>query len=389
MATTADDVVTTVTRQPVTLADDATPIVDGFAQLDLGTYLLDTVGTPFTFDADQPIWVADNDNGRVIFTHPASQGADDRVIAFLRLSELSDPTQPTAVPGDLHRAWPATDVDRWLDAASDRIVATDRQDVTLGGRDAIRFDLRLGAVDCRPGVTPCAYLGANGLAYVSDLQPDALYRIWFVDQDDEDPLVVIVAVDRESDLDWFDTADRILSSLAYGEVAPNPVLDALPGPAELPLLGGIRIEIPPETYALRDPAGFGRVPIPFWEGHTGFLANPRTLDGTTLQSVDQLVDALRSAGIEVQDDEGMTIDGLPARTFEVAADPSEPLLRFDGSSGRAWSAPPRARVWAMEHPDRGLLVITAEVFENLDIVYPAAVAQSEAIVASLEFTGTG
>lgn len=47
------------------------------------------------------------------------------------------------------------------------------------------------------------------------------------------------------------------------------------------------------------------------------------------------------------------------------------------------------RLWVIEHPERGLLVLTAEAFENVDVNFQLSLARTEAIIESLEFVDLG
>lgn len=364
---------------------------DTGATLDPGTHLVDTVGTPFTFTSDVLLAVEVNRHGLIRIAHPEAQGDDDRAITFGRLTALSDPARLDDPPDGSQPSWPADDFGGWLDrvprerSASNEIVVTGREEATLGGLPAIRADLAVGPVACEPPDEPCHHLGVNRSAHRYDLRSGSQYRVWVVDQGDHDPLVVVAAIDRASDIGWFDAVDALVGSLAFGSVGPNPILDSSATTSELPFLGGIRVELD-ATAVVADPAGFGRVVLADWEADTEFLADPRALDGEAIETTDELVAVLTAAQVEVSEIGATVIDGIDARVFDLSAEGSGPTLGFAAGGERAWRAPPRGRLWVMEHPDRGLLVVTAEVFENLDLVFPLVVAQTEAIIETLEFS---
>ena len=46
-------------------------------------------------------------------------------------------------------------------------------------------------------------------------------------------------------------------------------------------------------------------------------------------------------------------------------------------------------MWLVEHPDRGLLMIIAEAFDDVDDVFPVILAQTEPIIESMEFIDLG
>ncbi len=73
----------------------------------------------------------------------------------------------------------------------------------------------------------------------------------------------------------------------------------------------------------------------------------------------------------------ITTDGLTDYTDAVAFMEARADAIFAGTADEC--------IWLVEHPQRGLLMITAEAFENVDVAFPIALAQTEAIIGSLEF----
>ena len=394
---TTTSTVTTSPEVPATFATDATLLTEEFTPLEEGTYRVDTLGTPFSFALDQPQALQDNHRAHFVLTHPGSQGTDDRGIKFLRLSALSDPGQPsfglenfdTAFPVDLGEGWPADDFTGWLDNLTDEIEVSNRANTTLGGLEATRVDLQLGETDCSVGEGLCMLLGTNHLVDAHFLNAGSTYRIWVVDQNGEDPLAVIVGINRDSDSDWFTTADTILSTLVFGDVGPNPILGASRGPIELPFLGGIRTELSDGSFATRDPGNLDKIVLSDWEVHTGFLTTPLDSTGNVLETPDDLVAALEQSDTLVTEIESAVIDGIDARVFDIASTSTQPMLRLTPDDEYGWAPPTRGRMWLIDHPDRGLLMLTAEAFENVDMIFPLVLAQTEAIIESLEFIDLG
>ncbi|MBT8241840.1 MAG: hypothetical protein KJN63_11495, partial [Acidimicrobiia bacterium] len=392
--TPAEVSTTTVTTtaappEPAAFEAEATRVIEEFIPLDPGTYRVDTVGTHFSFTIDETLRVQPNSRAYITMSHPGSQGFGDRSITFMRLTALSNPAEPTAPLDELGDGWPADDFAGWLDNLSDEIVITTRKDTTLGGLDAVRVELSLNESGCPPRPDPCGPFGTNRLVHTSELYSGDEYQIWIVEQGNEDPLAVIVAIDREEESEWFDTAEAILSTLAFGDVAPNPILDLPPGPVELPFLGGIQIELPEGAFAIRDPQSFDRI-VPYsWPGDTKFLISPAGAAGNPLDTSDDLVAVLRGSA-DVDEIALATIDGIEARVFNITGTTSSaPTFQLSPGEKTGWHPPPQGRVWVIDHPDRGLLMITAEAAENLDIVLPIALAQTEAIIESLEFVDLG
>ncbi|NNF55554.1 MAG: hypothetical protein HKN03_14060 [Acidimicrobiales bacterium] len=388
--------VTTSPAVPATFATDAPLLTEEFGHLEPGNYRVDTLGTPFTFTLDQPQALQDNHRAHFVLSHPGSQGSSDRDITFMRLSALSNPAEPTASLEASGEGWPADDFAGWLDTLTDEIVVSNRESTTFGGLKAIRADLQLGETDCRGGEGSCVLFGTNNLFNVKSLSAGSTtaplpsrFRIWVVEQDDQDPLAVIVGINRESDQDWFDTADTILSTLAFGDIGPNPILDLPAGRVELPFVGGVRTELSGGSFAMLDPQGFGKIVLGDWEVHSGFLSNPLDSTGNVLETPDDLVAALEQGNETVTEVESIVIDGINARVFDVASASTERTLMLTRDDGKGWHSPARGRIWVIDHPDRGLLMLTAEAFENVDMIFPLVLAQTEAIIESLEFIELG
>ena len=344
--------------------------------LEAGSYRFDTVGTPFSLTLNEPLGLHQNGLAQVVLTMPNSQGSDDRSIHVLRLSTLSDPTNPLDAIEAAGDGWPADDLDGWLENLSEDVRVSDRRDVMLGGLNATRFDLEL-ARECEISTSPCAVLGTNRLVTSKDLGAEGIYRIWIVDQGDEDPLAVVAAVGRSIDRDWFESAERLVSTFAFGEVAPNPIASAEPGTIDLPYLGGVRIDLPEGSYVLTHPSD--AVLLADWPGATRFLSDLRHA-GAPLASVDDLLDVLGADPATVTEGDPTTVGGLAARVLDIERFSSPSELEFNG-----WTAPTRGRMWLIEHPERGLLIISADVLDNADIVFPLVLDQTEAILSTLEF----
>ncbi len=57
------------------------------------------------------------------------------------------------------------------------------------------------------------------------------------------------------------------------------------------------------------------------------LSTPATLDGTEIESTDDLVAAFRTAGTEITEIEPTTVGGIESRVFEMRGEASEVLKR--------------------------------------------------------------
>lgn len=372
---------------PASFEADASLLSGAFVPLDAGAYRVDTVGTPFSFTTEEPLFVQPNGGAMFTLTDPNSNGPDDRDIVILRLSTLVDPTtQLASVFEDVGSGWPASDFSGWLDNSTDEVLISNRDETTLGGLDAVFAELELGDTDCTFN-SPCSF-GTNHQLTGKALVPGSTYRVWIVDQGDEDPLAVIVGINREAELDWFNTADDILATLAFGSVGRNPVFETA-GEVELDFLGGIRTELGNPAVVVEEPQGYGAIAQPGEPGDTEFLSAPNDTDGNSVETSDDLLALLEDGGVEVAEIEGTEIDGFEARVFEIGSPRGRPMLTRSATTEAQWTPPPRGRMWVVEHPDRGLQVITAEAFTNPDVVFPTILAQTEPIIESMEFVELG
>ena len=50
-----------------------------------------------------------------------------------------------------------------------------------------------------------------------------------------------------------------------------------------------------------------------------------------------------------------------------------------------WDAPAAGRIWLIEHPERGLMMISAHAFDDVDAMLPIVNELGDAIVQSLRF----
>ncbi|MFN3218742.1 MAG: hypothetical protein ACE367_19785 [Acidimicrobiales bacterium] len=367
---------------------EATPFADEFSPIDPGSYRIDSLGTQFTVRIPEALFVRNNLLGSFTLTDRVSQGPGDRDLLVARYSALSDPTQPTTPFAELDEPWPAADFEGWLDNLTDDVLVTNRQQTQIGGRAAIRVDLEIGDLDCGFFRLGCAQFATNNFVVYDAMNLGSRYRIWFIDQGDEDPIFIKAGVDDLIDTDWFDRIEDIVATVAFGDPTPNPILEYPAGPVELPFLGGIRIELSTPTVVFGGGAGgladttvlrSGRF------GGTDLITNPSEPDGTPLTTTTELLSVLEASNVDIEATEPTSVGGLDAQTFDITGGLRVPALTFGASGEPGWLAPPQGRMWVVEHPERGLLIITAGGSTDPDTAYPTIVAQTEAIVDSLEF----
>lgn len=228
--TSVADAAGTVPEGVLTTPGRAPAGADGFEQfapIDEGTYTLESLGVPVTVTLEGDWWVQPNVLGHTVFSHPDSQRPADRDVVFLRPNTLSDPTQPGAGV-DEQVPWELDDIEGWLDNVIDGIVVAGPEQTTIGGRDAVYFEVDIAnTATCGPHDYCAGFvintMDGNGISGWS-FEYSFHQRVWWVDGGDHEPLVIIASV--PSGLQAFvDDADQLLDSLEIGDPGPHPVAD--------------------------------------------------------------------------------------------------------------------------------------------------------------------
>lgn len=123
------------------------------------------------------------------------------------------------------------------------------------------------------------------------------------------------------------------------------------------------------------------------------MANP--LDRSSGSPIDatDLVARITVNSDEVIEVGSVSVGGLSAQVFDISGGSGYINVKWHPDSnptqGLGWFLPPRARPWLVDHPDRGLLMIAAETWEEGDESSPPIVATAEEMLASLEFIELG
>ncbi len=384
---------------PATFDPDAMPLTVEFELLENGVYLVDTLGTPFSFEVSDSLFVQPNSDALFVISSPNSRGPDDRDLVFSRVSDLSDPTQPAAAVED-QEAWPASDIEGWLDALVDDVVISDRTETTVGGRSAVQFDMQLSDdAQCGGDDDSCVAFVTNRLVNGHPLERGALYRTWWIDEGDESPIAIIAAVDNDSQLDWFDTAESVLGSLNFGDTSPNPIpaegdlwtlgfsSEVPAGPVEVPILGGLRFELPEDEFIFQS-ASEGVIVVEFGDdqpANSEFQFIIGNQSGDPIVTAQDAIDELAAAGAEVIELESTTVAGFPTRVVDISGSESNsrPIFTRFEQDPFGWGFPMAGRLWFIDS-DRGLLMATAEAFTP-DAPLEDVIAQTTSIVSTLEF----
>ena len=370
---------------------DAQPFIQQFTPLSEGTHRLLSIGTEISFTTTEPLTIQPNGIGFAVISDPISTGPDDQDIVFIRASEFSDPTQPF-VPREEQEPWPSNDFIGWLDNLPDGVITSDPIATSIGGLDATFAEIELGDIECGYAPGTCIGFAENNNVDVKALSPGSQYRVWVVDQLDEDPLVIIVGIQDPSAAAWFERADEVLQTVAFGEIAPNPIFQTRTEPTEIAALGGIEVTFPDErTFGERwRGRGFWVTPFDDFAGQADLVGAPRRVSGEAVAETDELVSVLEEFEVELTEVEPALVGGIDARVFEyTSSNPMTLVLRtseLEGTSPDLGWFPGRAgRLWVVEHPDRGLQMISAKAFENPEEQLPVAQAWAEELIASLNY----
>lgn len=379
----------------------AEPIMTLFSAFEPGTYRTGAHGTPMSFTTAEALSTQSNRDGAFVLTDVSSRAPDDRDLVFIRVGAFSDPAAPNA-PMEEQTVWPNDDFLGWLDNLHEGVIATGPVETTVNGLAAIRVDLELSDdIECGwlPGL--CVGFVENNGQDIKALNKGASYRVWVVDQGTEDPLAIVAGIANDDDAPWFQRADAVMDTLAFGDIAPNPVQQLAAGPNSLNVLGNVDVDLPDDISELTNGRSrvvhrwtgrlFSLIPITGQPAAIYFAERPHDLDGNPLATTGDVVSELRAGGAEVTELESATIDGVDARVFDVtSADVGAILLRFSpldtNEEFLGWDAPAAGRIWLIEHPDRGLKMISTHAFENVDDLLPQVNELGEAVVESLTFT---
>lgn len=364
--------------------ETATPLNRWDTFLQEGTYRLDNLGTSVVFTTPEPLVLSARHTGSNVLSHAASTTTDERRLAIMRLSALSNPAEPAVPLESYDDGWPANDFAGWLESLAPGIVATNAAELSIGGHEAIRVDLTLGDIECGNGAA-CASLGTNWLVHTMDLNLGVQYRVWVIEQDGEAPLAMVASSAPRDQQMWFETADQIVSTMTLGNAMPHPTSLNPPGPVEHQLLGGVRFALDRSSVTVENSSDFSMVPYLAHYAAVLFLENPFDHQGNAVQSIDDLVEYLGN-GAELTELGSERMGAFDARVFDIVGGAS-PWVQLLSSpeAPEGLSAPGSLRIWAVEHPDRGLLVVYAAAMSSAEDVYPEVVAEATALVASLEF----
>ena len=383
-------------------ASDPIPLDFQFSEIEPGIYTVDEGGVPFTIDIEGQWWVQPNSQGFTVFSHPASQGPNDRDVVFLRPSALSDPSQPGADP-DVQVGWPLDDLPGWLDNVIDGVITEPAVETQLGGRDALRFEAEVRDRSVCGTENFCVGFATNNLVNSLAFEIGSKAVVYWVDMGDQPPMAVFIGSPSNDD-DWEATAEELLATIEFGEPGPHPIdIDAgelweqgfdseVPaGLQQFPTFGGIQFELDEERLV-----AFASDSFMFVEAGEGIPADIELWsavadsEGMPIESTDELFAALEPLVNEVEEVGTSTYPLGEAREFDVTVlgQAGFDTGIYTQADGVPWGPPPAGRLWVFE-TERGIIVVSAESFEGDTFVDQMIEIAEATILPSLELIDLG
>jgi len=356
------------------------PLLDfEFQAVPAGRYRVETIGAPFLIDIPEGWFVQPNSLGHFVITDPESRSAGDRDIVMIRPSNLSDPDQPGAPLEEQAIDWPLNEIDGWLDALIPGVVDGEPVDTTIGGLDAVQFDVAVSdEVECVEDF--CIAFATNREVNSMWFVPPTRHRVWWIDGGDEAPIAINIGGGDGSDPEFIERAQAVIDTVMFESVGPNPIpsegnLWELGFPSEVPA-GIVTLPVGPGITFEMSEAHFVFQRDEFLSGvvldspaEADIFFTDQAFDGEPLATVDDAVGALeRDPNITATVAGTREVSGYAAtevnigNSVEPGPDRPPPTFGRSEQPDVGWVAPPEGTLWIMETPD-GLAVITAEWFE--------------------------
>jgi len=393
-APTTDAPATTEPEADESPSPDEVPLLDfEFQPVPAGQYRVETIGAPFLIDIPDGWFVQPNSFGHFVLTDPESGGPGDRDIVMIRPSNLADPAQPGApIEEQLALDWPLDDINAWLDALIPGVVDGEPVDTTIGGLDAVQFDVAVtDEVEC--GEEFCVAFATNREVNSMWFDPPTGYRVWWIDGGDEAPIAINIG--DGSDPEFTQRAQAVLDTVTFEPVGPNPIpsegnlwelgipSDVPAGTVTLPVGPGVTFEMSEPHFIFQRDEFFSGVLLEA-PGEADIFFTDQAFDGEPLATVDDVLSALeRDPDLTAAVVGTREVSGYEATEVTFASslangpDRPPPTFRRSGEpEDVGWLAPPDGTLWFMETPD-GITMISAEWFE------PAAMEPARALAAEI------
>lgn len=360
-----------------------------FQPIPVGRYRVETLGAPFVIDIPDRWGVELNDLGFFVLSPSGFSGPSGPAIAMMRPSNLADPSQPGAPNSQQADDWPLNDIDGWIDALVPGVVAGEPVDTTIGGLDAVRFDVTLSSeVECGdqffgheepqyPGNVGCIGLATNRDVRGLDFYRNQNYRVWWIDGGDEAPIVVIASDGGRVSDNFIDQAEAVLDTMIFESIGPNPIPgegnlwelgipDVVPsGPVTLPVGPGVTFDMS-EPHFIFPQNDFHTSALVHVDsqivGQTDVFFPDQTFDGQTLATVADVVGSLeRQTDLTITLVGTRTVNGFDATEIDierrlVSGAGGSPVLGRADQSDRGWTPQRNGTLWILETPE-GLVAI--------------------------------
>ena len=375
---------------------DAADYTLEYSPIDAGTHRVTALGTPMTFTVDDSWFVNPNEPGYFALSDPSSVGPDDRDIVFMRVAALADPEAPGA-PLAEQDGWPVDDLEGWLANLADGIEVSDPENVILGGRDAVRFDISVDD-DFECGPEFCAGFVHNGNNGGRSLSPGITNRAFWIDEG-ETPILVMLGAGLQGE-EFFDRAEEVLATLAFGEEQPHPLDLDRPiweqgQPSEVPAgradftAAGFSFELAEDRFVnqrgSRVAGQTGSVVGVIQRTDSGiFIHMPiADLEGNPLSTADDVAEAILADPTAGAEEVEPTVESIyPVRQFTTAPNsPNDFGLKWDDTPGLEWHKGPNTTLYILDSPD-GVVLVSAEA--RAEDTLAAAEAEAAQIIATLE-----
>ena len=360
-----------------------------------GEYRTTALGTPLTFSTEFELGASPRTTGVFQLSSSDSQsfggrsfnlqGLTDQTLTIQRVAALPSPDDLTQTSATFD--WPTQDIDGWLASLEARVLLEGPTALTVGGRDAIRFEIQVSAFGCGLSVGCPRVLPSDNVADLDLFREGVRHRVWIVDQGDEYPIVLSAAIEGEEDLVWFDQAEELVASFEFGEVGPSPVRAVDPGRFELDAFGGIALTVDDAVTLAESDGRLTFVNSVESEVSLAFLTSPLTLDGDRIFTIDELTPLFDAQVWELEERSSTVVDEVVIRSFVIDTGGfTQPILLLDenevGLSGAGW--PPAGVWWVIEDPNLGLLIVQG-VINDLEMPLDQDVAYIDALLETLEF----
>lgn len=215
--TTTSPATTAPTTAPdTTPVEDATPFGDaaelpaGFTGLEPGAHWTDTLGVPFAFEIDQSLFLQENRRTAIALSSPSSSDPGDKDMVFRPLDALWNPDRLAAGDGDAS----AAGLVAHLESLDGRVVVSNRDDVTIDGREATRFDIEVDTNSCEADIELCDDLAPSESGLSDTVEVGWAQRIWVIEVGD-DPITVVASYWNDRDAVWLDVVGRYVSTMTF------------------------------------------------------------------------------------------------------------------------------------------------------------------------------